>query len=239
MKKKKKKKSVLKPKLMQLPIIKSGKIQEYTADEASLARLDRLGKVWKPFADKVAEEQEMMIFQAMYHIMGERRDITREMVVKMFGWLCNIKLHPQTGKPDMLNNFRVFVFYGDGAQEVFKGTCSKCLGIFTELEFFSDLSYDKNMRAIMKEQKKVYKLSPELKNHRKNCEDANYNSEAQKEPVQLLWDRTYKWDDPNKEPGSPGDPYFTFNEQKEVIGCKNNWTMLFDEKDNNDKQRQN
>lgn len=89
-------------------------------NQESMMRLDLTAKEWKPKVEKILAVQDYMEFQSIYHICGDRRDITGAMVRKMFGWIES-KYHPVTKYLDVRRTYRVFVFYGDGGEEVFTG----------------------------------------------------------------------------------------------------------------------
>lgn len=93
---------------------------EKEALKGAQMRYDSLAEQMEPYVEVILHQQQEMTCQAIYHIVGDRLDISHEMIMKMFGWITVIK-HPLTGVLDASKNYKVFTFYGDGNQEVFKG----------------------------------------------------------------------------------------------------------------------
>jgi len=162
-------------------IIDTGKVEHYTPEEAKAAKKlrvaqdlhkemteeeqiaieearERYGKLEEqmiPFADKINAEQDEMIQRAMYSIIGDRLDIGKNAISKIFEWVT-VHKHPRTGIIDVTKNYKVMVFHGDSNYEVFRGKCSACKVTMTLAEFGAhESTHVKESKYLIDEQAKA------------------------------------------------------------------------------------
>ena len=78
--------------------------------------LQNIAKRYKREAKAISEEQNYMICQAMYHIIGDNLKVSKAHCDQLFQWLT-VQKNPDTGLIDMNQLYRVFCFLGDFYEE--------------------------------------------------------------------------------------------------------------------------